>query len=75
MNNNRLFRNTADKMIGGVASGLADYLQIDTAIVRVLFVLGFFIPVHFPILFVYIVFWVVMPAKPKATPHVEQHRV
>lgn len=63
MNNNRLFRNTNSKVIGGVASGLADYLQIDVTIVRVLLVLAIFIPMSFPIVLIYIVLWMVMPAN------------
>lgn len=65
MNNNRLYRNIDSKVIGGVASGLADYLQIDTAIVRVLFVMGFFIPTSFPIVLLYIVLWIAMPSSAK----------
>ncbi len=65
MNNNRLYRNTESKVLGGVAAGLAEYLQIDTAIVRVLFVMGFFIPTSFPIVLVYIVLWIAMPDSAK----------
>ncbi|GAB3181178.1 PspC domain-containing protein [Telluribacter humicola] len=63
MNNNRLFRNMNQKVIGGVASGLAEYFGVDVAIVRVLFVLGIFIPLPFPIVIAYIAFWIAMPAK------------
>lgn len=63
MNNNRLFRNTENKMIGGVASGLAEYLKIDITVVRVLLVLAFFIPKPFPIVLIYITLWIVMPTK------------
>ena len=62
MNNNRLFRNTSNKMIGGVASGLADYFQTDVTIVRILLVLAFFIPKPFPIVLIYIIMLIVMPA-------------
>ena len=62
MNNNRLFRNTSNKMIGGVASGLADYFQTDVTIVRILLVIAFFIPGSFPIVLIYIIMWIVMPA-------------
>lgn len=65
MNNNRLFRNTENKMIGGVAAGLAEYLQIDVTIIRVLLVLAFFIPKPFPLILVYIVLWIVMPDSAK----------
>ncbi|CAG5009714.1 hypothetical protein DYBT9275_04555 [Dyadobacter sp. CECT 9275] len=75
MNNNRLFRNTNSKVIGGVASGLADYLQIDVVIVRVLFVMGFFIPAPFPIVLFYIVLWIVMPDIAKQPKELqESHR-
>ena len=73
MNNNKLFRNINSKVIGGVASGLADYLQIDVTIVRVLFVLGFFIPAPFPIVFFYIILWMIMPASPKHSEMLKEH--
>jgi phage shock protein PspC (stress-responsive transcriptional regulator) len=37
----RLYRSRNDRMIAGVCAGLADYLDIDPTIVRLLFVLGF----------------------------------
>lgn len=74
MNNNRLFRNTNSKVLGGVASGIADYLDIDVTIVRVLFVLGVFIPVTFPIILFYIVLWIVMPDGSKRPKPLEQNR-
>jgi phage shock protein C len=61
MNNNRLFRDTNHKVIGGVASGLAEYLQTDVTIIRVLFVLAIFIPLNFPVVLLYILLWIVMP--------------
>jgi len=38
-----LTRSTRNTMIAGVCAGLADYLNIDPTVVRLLFVLGFFI--------------------------------
>lgn len=72
MNNHikRLFRNTENKMLGGVAAGLADYFELDVTIVRVLFVLTVFIPFSFPIVFAYLVLWVVMPARKQESPMV-----
>ena len=35
----RLYRNTTNKMIAGVCSGLADYLNIDPSILRVIWAL------------------------------------
>ena len=53
----RLFRDENNKVIGGVASGVANYLGIDVVVVRVLFVIlsgALFIP--------YLVLWVAVPS-------------
>jgi phage shock protein C len=58
----KLFRNEHDKVIAGVASGLADYLQIDVLVIRVLFVLStLFIPGSG--LLVYVILWIVAPVN------------
>lgn len=69
MNNNRLFRDVNNKVIAGVAAGLANYLQIDVVLVRVLFVMGFLVPSHFPVFLFYIVLWIAMPKTVKNTEH------
>ena len=38
-----LTRSKSDRMIAGVCAGLADYLNIDPTVVRLLFVLGLFL--------------------------------
>jgi phage shock protein C len=38
-----LYRDTADKKIGGVCSGLARYFDLDPLLVRVAFVAGIFV--------------------------------
>lgn len=58
----RLFRNEHDKMIAGVASGLADYMQMDLTVVRLLFVLGTFGLFGIGLL-VYIVMWIITPVN------------
>lgn len=57
----RLYRAENDKILGGVCAGLANYLKIDPAIVRIVFVLlttgwgaGFL---------VYIVLWLILPTR------------
>ncbi len=62
--NNRLFRNMNQRVIGGVAAGLADYFDIDVVLMRVLFVLAIFIPVPTHMVLLYIILWVVMPKQP-----------
>ena len=54
----RLYRNADDKIIGGVCSGLANYLGIDPVIMRILFVV--FIGALF---WVYIVLWIIVPSQ------------
>ena len=39
----QLTRSISDRMIAGVCAGLGDYLNIDPTVVRLLFVLGFFL--------------------------------
>lgn len=58
----RLYRNDADKVIGGVCSGLANYLRIDPVVVRILFAIITFGGFGSGLL-IYIVLWIVLPAK------------
>ena len=54
----RLFRNENSKVIGGVCSGIANYLGMDVVVVRVIFIVLFgalFIP--------YLVLWVAVPSS------------
>ncbi|MFN3852628.1 MAG: PspC domain-containing protein [Spirosomataceae bacterium] len=55
----QLKRNSNNKMIGGVAAGLADYFDIDVTVVRLILVAGIFLP--FPVVIPYLVAWAVMP--------------
>jgi phage shock protein PspC (stress-responsive transcriptional regulator) len=61
----RLFRNRDDKMIAGVAAGLAEHLQVSTVIVRVVFV-GLLVANGLGAL-LYVAFWAVLPVKPRPT--------
>jgi phage shock protein PspC (stress-responsive transcriptional regulator) len=58
----RLFRNEADKVLGGICSGIANYLKIDPVVVRILFVIIAFGSFGASIL-VYFVLWVLLPAQ------------
>lgn len=62
MKNKRLYRVTgSDTQIGGVSIGLADYFNLDTTLVRVLFVILTFTP--FPAIITYIILWAVVPVR------------
>lgn len=58
----RLFRNEHDKVIAGVSSGLAEYMQADITIIRLLFVLSTIFLAGAGLL-VYIVMWIVVPVN------------
>ena len=54
----RLYRNADDKILGGVCSGLANYLSIDPVILRIAFVILFG-----ALFWVYILLWIVVPSQ------------
>lgn len=56
----RLFRDTNNAVVAGVASGLAQYFGIDVMIIRVLFVVATLFTFGWGIL-LYIVFWLLVP--------------
>lgn len=60
----RLYRAENDKIIGGVAAGLASYFGIDPAVMRLLFVLFAFM--GFGVL-LYIILWIVVPSRALVT--------
>lgn len=57
----RLYRNENDKFIGGVCSGIANYINLDPAIVRILFAIITFGGFGSGIL-IYILLWAILPA-------------
>lgn len=59
-----LYRDTDNKMLGGVASGLAEYMSWDVTLVRLAFVFCLF-AVQGSVL-AYIIAWILIPAKGNA---------
>ncbi len=60
--NKKLYRSRSDKMIAGICGGLAKYFEIDSAIVRIIFLLLFFFKgIGF---LAYIILWFVVPQDP-----------
>ena len=70
MKNKRLVRKQNDRMLFGVAAGLADYLNVDPIIIRLLFVLLSLVGAHG--ILIYLILLIIMPeesvATAKATP-------
>ena len=57
----RLVRPKDDRMIAGVAAGLADRFGMSHGVMRLLFVLSLILPG--PQVLIYIVLWVIMPEE------------
>lgn len=57
----RLYRSRVNKVIGGVAGGLADYFDIDVVLVRVVFVLLALFGGSGGL--IYIIMWIIVPAS------------
>ena len=55
----KLFRNPDDKKLGGVCSGLALYLGIDPAVMRLIFLISFFF--FGTGLLIYLLLWIILP--------------
>ena len=60
-NSKRLCRNTQNKVIAGVCSGLADFFGIDAALMRVLFIVLFLVGCSG--FLIYLIMWIVMPSS------------
>ena len=62
--NKKLYRSYKDKMLGGVAGGLAEYFAIDPTLVRIIFVVSLF--AGGAGVLAYIILWIVVPEEPYA---------
>jgi phage shock protein PspC (stress-responsive transcriptional regulator) len=58
----RLYRDASDKLLGGVCSGIANYMNVDPAVVRLLFAIITFGGFGFGFL-IYILLWIVLPVR------------
>lgn len=55
-----LYRSRQNRMIAGVAGGMAEYAQMDVAIMRLIWVMAFFAGIGF---IAYIICWIIIPEK------------
>ena len=58
----RIYRSRDDRIIGGVAGGVADYLAVDPVLVRLAFVALMFAGIG---ILLYLVAWVIVPEEPR----------
>ena len=66
MNPRRLYRSRRDRQLAGVAGGMAEYLEIDPTVVRILWILSIFLG-GFGIL-LYIIMAFIVPLDPRGLP-------
>ncbi len=57
-----IYRSRTDRSIAGVCGGIAERLDIDSTLVRVLFIVGFF--AGFSTLILYLILWLVLKEEP-----------
>ncbi len=59
----KLYRSKKKKMIAGVCGGLADYLDMDANLMRLLFVAIALLTALLPMAIFYIVAWIIVPME------------
>jgi phage shock protein PspC (stress-responsive transcriptional regulator) len=65
----KLYRSRENRVIGGVAGGIGEYFEIDPVIVRLIFLILFFV---FGVgLITYIIAWIIIPERPLDEAEVE----
>ncbi|MFB3056959.1 MAG: PspC domain-containing protein, partial [Ignavibacteriaceae bacterium] len=68
----RIYRSQSDKVIGGVCGGLAEYINIDALIVRIIWAVAFFVGgVGFV---AYIACWIIIPENPSGAKDAEKYK-
>jgi len=58
----RVYRSRKGRMLGGVCGGIAEYFGIDPVLVRLLFIMLFFM--GFTGIIIYLVAWLLIPENP-----------
>jgi phage shock protein C len=64
----RLMRSSVDSKLAGVCGGIAEYLDVDSTIVRLVWVLVFIFTGLVPGGLAYLIAWIVMPQAPLPLP-------
>lgn len=62
MSTRKLYRSVEDRRIGGVCGGLAEFLDIDVTIIRIIFLGALILAGSGGLL--YLIIWIVAPEKP-----------
>lgn len=68
MQQRRLTRSRRTRMIAGICGGIAEYMNVDPTIVRLLWALITIFPMSFPIgLLGYLLAWIIIPEESATT--------
>ncbi len=65
----KMYRNPEDKVLGGVAGGIAKYFGVDVAVIRLLFVISIFLGGTG--LIAYVILWIILPEARTITDKVQ----
>jgi phage shock protein C len=60
----RLTLSQTDKKLAGVCGGIAEYLELDSTVVRLITVVLGLITAVIPVLIGYLIAWMIIPRKP-----------
>jgi len=59
----KLYRTQSNKMLGGICAGLAEYLEVDSTLIRLIFVAVGLLTAIFPMLIFYVIAWIIIPVR------------
>ena len=60
----KLYRSLNQKMLAGICGGFAEYFSVDVSLVRLIFVGACLVTAVLPMLFFYLIAWIVVPTQP-----------
>lgn len=72
LKNKKLYLSETDKKFGGVIGGLAEYFEVDSALLRVLYIFVTIFTGIAPGILAYLIAWAVMPKRPTDHPNTEE---
>lgn len=61
----RMYRSKKDRKIAGICGGLGEYFDMDSTLLRLIFVLLLFTTGFAPIIITYLIGWIIIPLNPE----------
>jgi phage shock protein C len=66
-NAKKLYRSKTNRVISGVCAGIAEYLNIDPTVVRLIYTLLTIFTAVAPFVIIYLIMWIIVPERPEFT--------